>query len=69
MLSDDRRLRRWQIVTVGLLFVLYSGCYLCRSNLSVSLPLIEASLVDGGYSAEMCGPRWARSSRWAYWRT
>jgi OPA family glycerol-3-phosphate transporter-like MFS transporter len=52
MPAVDRRLRRWQIVTVGLLFVLYSGCYLCPSNLSVALPLIEASLVDGGYSAE-----------------
>jgi OPA family glycerol-3-phosphate transporter-like MFS transporter len=44
-------LLRWQVITLALLVVGYSGCYLCRSNLSVALPLIEQSLVDSGYDA------------------
>ncbi|MEX0676408.1 MAG: MFS transporter [Pirellulales bacterium] len=43
------RLRRWQIITLVLMVVGYSGIYLCRSNFSVALPLIERSLVDSGY--------------------
>lgn len=34
------RLRRWQAVTVGTLFVGYAGYYVCRSDLSVATPLL-----------------------------
>jgi OPA family glycerol-3-phosphate transporter-like MFS transporter len=46
------RLRRWQIATLALLVFGYAGCYLCRSNLSVALPAIEASLVEDGYEPD-----------------
>ena len=34
----------WQSVTVALLVAGYAGYYLCRSNLSVTLPMVEAEL-------------------------
>lgn len=43
---------RWQVLTVLLMVVGYTGCYLCRSNFSVSLPAISASLVERGYSPD-----------------
>lgn len=45
-------MRRWQIITLALLVFGYAGCYLCRSNLSVALPSIENSLVEGGYEKD-----------------
>lgn len=42
------RLRRWQGLTVGLMFAGYSGFYLCRSNLSVCLPMITEELTAAG---------------------
>jgi OPA family glycerol-3-phosphate transporter-like MFS transporter len=50
--AQARRLRRWQGVTLGLLVVGYSGYYLCRSNLSVALPLIVDELAAGGMGPE-----------------
>jgi OPA family glycerol-3-phosphate transporter-like MFS transporter len=44
------RLRVWQGLTLTLLVVGYSGYYLCRSNLSVCQPLIEADLIARGAS-------------------
>ena len=38
--AEAARLRRWQAVTVATLFAGYAGYYLCRSNLSVSAPLL-----------------------------
>src|SRR5215468_7214287 len=38
----------WQSLTVALLVIGYSGYYLCRSNLSVTLPMIEAELSSRG---------------------
>ena len=38
------RLRRWQGLTVGLMVLGYAGCYLCRSNLSVTLLTIAEEL-------------------------
>ena len=35
-----RRLAFWQGITIALLFIGYAGYYLCRSDFSVSLPLI-----------------------------
>jgi OPA family glycerol-3-phosphate transporter-like MFS transporter len=47
---DERasRLRRWQWLTVGLMVVGYAGFYLCRSNLSATLPSITEDLVARG---------------------
>src|SRR5262249_19216062 len=42
------RLRRWQSLTVTLLVVGYAGYYLCRSNFSVTLPLIIDDLTAIG---------------------
>ncbi len=50
--ARDARLARWQIITLALMVVGYSGCYLCRSNLSVAMPLIERTLVLDGYTAD-----------------
>mgnify|MGYP002621979114 FL=1 len=46
------RLLRWQIITLVLMVVGYSGIYLCRSNLSVTLTSIEAELVAQGYTGD-----------------
>lgn len=47
---NPERMRRWQLLTLALLVVLYAACYLCRSNFSVTLSLIQESLVEHGYS-------------------
>jgi len=49
------RFRRRQGLTLGLLVVGYAGYYLCRSHLSVTLPMIIDDLVRGGM-----GPATAR---------
>ena len=46
------RLLRWQRATVGLMVAGYAGYYLCRSNLSVCIPMIRADLVLQGYSPD-----------------
>ena len=45
------RLARWQAINVVLLVAGYSGYYLCRSNLSVTLPLIIQELARKGMDA------------------
>ncbi len=47
--AADPRLTRWRIVTLLVMVVGYAGCYLCRSNFSVSVNLIAESLVEQGY--------------------
>lgn len=47
------RLKNWQAVTVGLMVVGYSGYYLCRSTLSVTLPLLVDELGRAGMSPEV----------------
>jgi sugar phosphate permease len=53
MTSSDPRLRRWQAVTVGTLFVGYAGYYVCRSVLPVASTLMiddpELGLDKVGY--------------------
>lgn len=44
-------LARWQTVNVALLVVGYAGYYLCRSNLSVTMPLIIRELAARGMGA------------------
>src|SRR5262249_58060357 len=53
-MSDEKqnsRLRRWQSLTVTLLVFGYAGYYLCRSNFSVTLPLIIDDLAATGWDA------------------
>ena len=45
------RLRRWQSLTVTLLVFGYAGYYLCRSNFSVTMPLIIDDLAARGWDA------------------
>ena len=47
------RLFRGQLLTVTLMLVGYSGYYLCRSNLSVALPLIADELAARGLSPDV----------------
>ncbi len=49
---SNARLVRWQVITVGLMVVGYSGIYLCRSNFAVTLPSIEEELIAGGRSPQ-----------------
>lgn len=46
------RLRNRQVLTVALMFLGYSGYYLCRSNFSVALTSIQDELVAGGLSRD-----------------
>jgi OPA family glycerol-3-phosphate transporter-like MFS transporter len=45
------RLARWQTINLALLVVGYSGYYVCRSNLSVTLPLVIQELARKGMDA------------------
>jgi OPA family glycerol-3-phosphate transporter-like MFS transporter len=51
------RLRRYQTRTLALLVIGYSGYYLCRSNFSVTLPLIVRELMDAGVDADVARVR------------
>jgi sugar phosphate permease len=51
--TTSRRLLRWQILIVSLLMTGYAGFYICRSNFSVTLPLIIRDLVAQGVPAEV----------------
>jgi len=48
MKTQTRQMRHWQGVTIGLLATGYAGYYVCRSNLSVALPLIIEDLAAHG---------------------
>jgi OPA family glycerol-3-phosphate transporter-like MFS transporter len=49
--KTETRLKRWQWLTVGLMVVGYAGYYLCRSNLSATMPSITEDLVARGAAA------------------
>ena len=51
MSKQPNGLWRWQAITISLLFLGYAGYYLCRSDYSVSLPLIIADLGRRGVPA------------------
>src|SRR5438105_14020704 len=53
--DDAARLRRWQGLTLGTLFVGYMGYYVCRSNLSIALPLLLAEYKDAGLTKTHIG--------------
>ncbi len=48
-------LRRWQTITASTLFVGYAGYYICRSNYSVSLPLLKDEFLGSGLGKEEFG--------------
>src|SRR5262252_8501857 len=48
--ATSRNLGYWQTLNVALLIIGYSGYYLCRSNLSVTLPLLIRELAGRGVS-------------------
>jgi sugar phosphate permease len=48
--SKSSRLHVWQSLTVALLVTGYAGYYLCRSDLSVSLPLLIQEMAQRGIS-------------------
>ncbi len=52
-LKTNRRLRCWQVLVVTLLVTGYAGFYVCRSNFSVTLPLITNDLVAHGVPADV----------------
>ncbi len=52
MSQHSRRMRYWQALTIGLLVIGYAGYYLCRSNLSVALPLIIADFGARGLNQD-----------------
>jgi OPA family glycerol-3-phosphate transporter-like MFS transporter len=47
-LASTSRIRGGRVSTVALLVVGYSGYYLCRSNLSVAMPMIADELIASG---------------------
>lgn len=49
---NRRRLAFWQGLTIALLFLGYAGYYLCRSDFSVSLPLIIDELAAHGMTPD-----------------
>ncbi len=59
-----RNIALWQALTITLLIAGYSGYYLCRSDLSVCLPLIIGDLARRGASAEVLRVRFADIASW-----
>ena len=58
----NRRLAFWQGLTIALLFIGYAGYYLCRSDFSVSLPLIIDELAARGLTSSQAQSRLAAIS-------
>ena len=52
-MDNQRRMLSWQVLTTALLLAGYAGYYLCRSDLSVALPLITAELAAKGINPGM----------------
>ena len=50
--ASRARLARWQALTLGLLVAGYAGYYVCRSNLSVTIPLLIADLGRRGIAPD-----------------
>jgi OPA family glycerol-3-phosphate transporter-like MFS transporter len=52
-MPNSTRLLRWQVLTVSLMVIGYSGYYLCRSNFSVALPMIIQELGSRGVPPDL----------------
>jgi OPA family glycerol-3-phosphate transporter-like MFS transporter len=46
------RLGRWRVLTVTLMVTGYAGYYLCRSDLSVAMPLLIAEMASRGIAPD-----------------
>ena len=53
--GEEPRLRAWQGLTLGVLFLGYTGYYLCRSNLAVATPSILQELGSSGVDRKTIG--------------
>lgn len=58
-MAETLRRRRWELITLVVLFVGYMGYYVCRSNFSVSVPLLVSDASDRGITKEGIG--WVQS--------
>src|SRR5580658_10257653 len=65
MIRANRRLAVWQALTIALVFIGYAGYYLCRSDFSVSLPLIIDDLAAHGITPAQAQSRLATISSFA----
>lgn len=54
-MSDVRRSRKWQRITLITLLTGYAGYYVCRSNLSVAGPLLLGEFASAGLTKEHLG--------------
>jgi len=52
LVTPERHLVRWRILTVALLVTGYAGYYLCRSDLAVAMPLLIAELSRRGIAPD-----------------
>jgi len=60
----ERRFVNWQLLTIALMVVGYSGYYLCRSNFSVSLPSIIDELAARGMDKDVAKERLGEVASW-----
>jgi OPA family glycerol-3-phosphate transporter-like MFS transporter len=61
--SSDR-LNRWRVLTVALMVTGYAGYYLCRSDLSVSMPLLIAEMAQRGIAPDEAKIRMGTIASW-----
>jgi len=54
----------WQFLTVGLMVIGYAGYYLCRSDLSVALPLLIQDMGSRGIPAQVATVRLGAIASW-----
>lgn len=59
-MNRDSHLFRWQVITFVTLWLGYAGYYVCRSNLSVAGPLLQAELAEQPTGA---AENWLREAR------
>jgi sugar phosphate permease len=60
----DALLNRWRVITVTLLVIGYAGYYLCRSDLSVVMPLLIAELGAKGIAPDVARIRLGAIASW-----
>lgn len=53
--TESPHLRRWQNLTIGLLFLGYAGYYACRTNLAVATPLLIKTFGSQGIDKAAIG--------------
>jgi len=61
---SSHRLNRWRVLTVALMVTGYAGYYLCRSDLSVSMPLLIAEMARRGIAPDEAKIRVGTIASW-----